>query len=126
MILQYIGLPASGKTKFLKNYLASTNSFDIQYVDVANSNLSEIHDLIRNNKNKHIIIESACGISLKNSLVVKVSIPRKTREKQWVERESRGLDLDYESLLQTAMLPATFTVTSDEAAKNLLDELFNK
>ena len=126
LILQFIGLPATGKTTLLKKYLSSIDTSDIEYIDIANVGMKAIEAKLSTNKNKHYIIESACGISLRNSLIIKMRISNHERKKLWYQRENRDLDPDYESLLQTAMLPANFTVTSEEAAFSLLNELLNK
>ena len=122
MIVQVIGLPCSGKTTALAKWFENNNH--VKYYDIANFNKSsKVKTQIRKCKTKSILLESACGIQLNNSIVILYKQPmKKIFERHKIRNEI--LDEDYLSLLQSKMLIPNYTVNNKKSLYNMLDVLF--
>lgn len=121
MKIQIIGLPCSGKSTAIKKYLLSNKN--ISYVDFAAfSNKKKCIDKVKSHQGK-VIVESACGLSLNNSIVILYKQPINII---YQRHKLRGeiLDEDYLSLLNAAMIKPHYTVTTDMALYNTLNLLF--
>lgn len=129
MIVQIIGPPATGKTYFIKKYLQANKS--IRYFDIAgyrNGNIDRIktlkHDIYKC-KNKNIILESACGVSIQNSYVIKYNKDKKEVFANFLKRE-KYIDTNYLSILEDMEIKPNYTVKDEETMHKLLDYLFKK
>lgn len=126
MQIQIIGLPGSGKTTAIKKYLALNKHKYINYIDYANfSNKKNLLNKIKQLNGSNLIIESACGMILNNTSIIKYDKPIQEVYKNFNDREGY-LDEDYISLLESKMIPAKYTVRTDGALFNMLDILFLK
>ena len=132
MKVQIIGLPCSGKTTSIKKYLQKNK--DITYIDIREfSHLKkrkqkEYRSAITKASGK-VIAESACGVSLRGTEVIRLETDMQTLYKRSKSRDSQReefFDEDYLSLLDNEMIPAKYTVTTQEAFENILDQLFNQ
>lgn len=124
MIVQVIGLPCSGKTTLIKKYLQLNKN--IEYIDIANySSNTKYNSCIKAIKksSKNTILESACGLAIKQSIVILYKQPINLI---YSRHHLRGeeLDEDYLSLLTTQMQKPNFTVTTQEGFNSALDLLF--
>lgn len=122
MIVQVIGLPCSGKTTALKQWFQKNTN--VKYYDIANySKEHNVKTKISKRKNKNVLLESACGIHLNNSIVILYKQPMsKILERHRIRNEI--IDEDYLSLLQSNMMLPNYTVTNTESLYNILDVLF--
>ena len=124
MIVQIIGLPCSGKTTLIKQYIESNKN--INYIDIANySTEGKYNHCIMEAKKSstNTIVESACGLAIRNSIVVLYKQPINLI---YSRHKIRGeiLDEDYLSLLTTQMLKPNFTVNTQQGFNSTLDLLF--
>ena len=124
MVVQIIGLPCTGKTTLIKKYIKRNPG--IKYIDFANFNgRTKNKDCIFAVKesSKNIILESACGLDIKESIVVLYKQPMNLIYNRHKKRGDT-LDEDYLSLLLTQMAKPKFTVTTQKAINSVLDSLF--
>ena len=124
MIVQVIGLPCSGKSTLIEQYLQYNKNID--YIDLADfKGKAKYNNCIMQAKksSRKTILESACGLPINNSIVVLYKQPI---NQIYSRHKYRGekLDEDYLSLLTTQMLKANYTVTTKEAFNSTLDLLF--
>lgn len=132
MIIQIIGSPASGKSYAIKKYL-NDNKNNIEYLDIANyKNDSSVrikhikHDIYKyTKKNKNIILESACGVNIKDSYVIKYNKDKKEIFANFLKRE-KYLDTDYLSILEDMEIKPNYIVSDQETMHKLLDYLLFK
>ena len=122
MIVQVIGLPCSGKTTALKKWFKK--NIHIKYYDIADYDKpSKVKTKINKDAHKNLLLESACGIHLNNSIVILYRQPmNKILERHKIRNEI--IDEDYLSLLQSNMLIPNYTVTNEKSLYNILDVLF--
>lgn len=130
MIVQIIGPPASGKSYIIKNYL-KRNKNSISYFDIASYNHKNSdrikhlkHDIYKCKK-KNIILESACGVKLKDSCVVKYNKDKTKVFANFLKRE-KYIDTNYLSILEDMEIKPNYIVTDEETMHTLLDYLFKK
>ena len=124
MKVQIIGLPCSGKTTIINNYLSKRSN--INYIDIRDYEGSRKNTLYKKDIKKSsspLIAESACGVSIHDTEVVRLDIPRKLLYERLMLRD-KSLDEDYLSLLETQMVPAKYTVRTQDALTVLLDNIF--
>lgn len=124
MKVQIIGLPCSGKTTIIKKYLSQNeniNYIDIRNFDEPNKNSKYIRKIKK--IDSLLIAESACGVSIPDTEVVRLDIPKKELFERMIDRDNQ-LDEDYLSLLETQMIPAKYTVRSESALIGLLNNIF--
>jgi len=125
--VQVIGLPCSGKSTAIKKFLDQTE-LKINYIDIKNFNGKNRE---RNYKKKiarsrkNIIAESACGIKIRNTTIVKLEIDTNILYTRSIQRDSK-LDEDYLSILSTNMTPPKYTVKTEEALIDLLNKLIKE
>ena len=129
MIVQIIGPPATGKTYFIKKYLQTNKS--IKYFDIAtypNKNNDRIrtlkHDIYKCKK-ENIILESACGVGIQNSYVIKYNKDKKEVFANFLKRE-KYIDTNYLSILEDMEIKPNYTVKDEKTMHKLLDYLFKK
>ena len=124
MKVQIIGLPCSGKTTIIKKYISANPNIsyiDIRNFDEPNKNSKYIRKIKKSGS--LLIAESACGVSISGTEVVRLDIPKTELFSRMLKRDKK-LDEDYLSLLETEMIPAKFTVRSENALIGLLDNIF--
>lgn len=140
MIIQLIGLPGSGKTYLIKKYLEENREKEITYVDMANEKFNQSWVPAKWNKTKaflediknasgNVIAESACGVHIGDSEVVRLNIADDLRVEQLenrIKKKLKDYDHDHFFRLKEAAIPASYTVTSEQALFDILDTLFNK
>jgi len=125
-IIQIIGLPASGKTTAVNRYIQKHNN--IAYIDIRNFNgKNRIKNYTKAiSQSKHsVLAESACGVKLRNSVIIHWDVPIHILYSRYLRRE-QVLDEDYLSLLKTEMLPAQYSVNDYNALEQLLNTLIEK
>lgn len=122
MIIQVIGLPCSGKTTALKKWFKSNTN--VKYYDIADFSQSKnVKTKLSKTKNKNVLLESACGIHLNDSIVILYKQPMsKILERHKIRKET--IDEDYLSLLQSNMMIPNYTVNNTKSLYNMLDILF--
>jgi adenylate kinase family enzyme len=126
MKIQVIGLPGSGKTTYIKEYLDKKLINNTIHYDTTNFFGENFEQNFRNKvkySKENVIAESACGVYIPNSEVIRLDIPADIRRRQYENREGENLDIQYESLLETRMIPAKYTVTNKKALFEVLDKL---
>tara|TARA_Y100000310_G_C20512176_1_gene729426 strand:- start:298 stop:771 length:474 start_codon:yes stop_codon:yes gene_type:complete len=137
MKIQIIGLPGSGKTTLIKKYLERRKSnldkpdpLNIKYYSLGADGGQNKAEKIMRYAHRTIILETACGVAYTNSEIIKLEIPTKRRREQYLRRENlkefTEKMIQYESLLESQMLPAKYTVSTEEAFFNILDKLLSK
>ena len=124
MQIQIIGLPGSGKTTVIEKYLIDNKH--INYLDYAKfPNKKHFYKKLKELKSTSLIIESACGMILNNTPIIKYDKPIQEVYRNFNKREGY-LDENYMSLLESKMIPAKYTVRTEKALFNILDILFLK
>jgi dephospho-CoA kinase len=124
MVVQVIGLPCSGKTTAIKTFLE--NNQDIIHLDIRDcKNEKDFYSIVRQNMeaNKKVIAESAAGINIRNTEVIKLSATRRELFKRSMSRDN-SFDEDYLSLLETVMLRTKYTANNKDGLLALLNKLF--
>jgi dephospho-CoA kinase len=124
MVVQVIGLPCSGKTTAIKTFLK--NNQDIIHLDIRDcKNEKDFYSIVRQNMeaNKKVIAESAAGINIRNTEVIKLSATRRELFKRSMSRDN-SFDEDYLSLLETVMLRTKYTANNKDGLLALLNKLF--
>ena len=123
--IQVIGLPGSGKStgieNFTQDYHEPLNIYDIRDFSGLQKECEFRKVILRSNKD--ILAESACGVYLSSSFVVKLIIPIHSVYQNCINRDG-FLDEDYLSLLSTQMLRPDYTVSSSADLTVILHELF--
>lgn len=118
--IQVIGLPGSGKTTGINNYL-KVSTIDVQHVDVSNFR-GTYRDQVFWNKvmsaPTNVIAESACGVR-SPGFVIKLLVPVSKVYAQLLARDQE-LDENYLSLLSTQMIRADYTIGRSEDLPDLL------
>lgn len=123
MKIQIIGLPCSGKTTAIKEFLKEKE--DILYIDIKDYEGKKRQGLYRKaiqKASKPIIAESACGVNIRNTHIIRLEVPVHLVYTRSMNRD-HIIDEDYMSLLEGQMLPAKYTVTTKEALIKLLNNL---
>ena len=124
MKVQLIGLPCSGKTTVIKEFLKKNKN--IHHLDIRDF---QGKDKVKAYKRKlemssgPLIAESACGVNVSYTEIVRLQIPNSIIYKRSLIRDN-FLDEDYFSLLETQMIPAKYTVRNPETLIELLNNLF--
>jgi len=131
MIVQIIGPPASGKSYAINNYLNKKQNNSISYFDIAsysdkkNDRIKSLKNDIYKCKKKNIILESACGISLKDSYVIKYNKDKRKVFANFLKRE-KYIDTNYLSILEDMEIKPNYIVTDEKTMHTLLNYLFKK
>ena len=135
MKIQVIGLPGSGKSHSINKYLKLKKQNNIEYFDIAqevftknikNINREKLFKQKIMSSKKHVIAESACGVYLPASEVVRLDVEARLRHQRYLDREGEEMDLQHENHLSQSMIPATYIVNSEQALFDILDTLINK
>jgi broad-specificity NMP kinase len=119
MIIQLIGLPGVGKTTLLKNF-NSIKKIDIKDFNCSNREL-EITKYISNVK-ENLIIESACGIEIENSIVILLKKNKKIVKQQL---QSRGESEDFYDLqaIEDQMIASHYTIYDADLCCAIIEKL---
>lgn len=131
MIIQVIGLPGTGKSYAINDYLKKNQN--VKYLDIADyqsitkTRYKHIkHDIIKYTKNKQkVIVESACGININNSIVIKYKKDKKLVFENLLKRDGK-LDYDYLSLLNSNQKHSKYTVSDIKSLHALFDYFLHK
>ena len=125
MKIQVIGLPCSGKTTTIKEFISDKPY--IEHIDINNfegkNRWKNFKNTVRRSR-KFVIAESACGIYIPKSEIVRLDVPIEMVYARSIERDN-NFDEDYLSLLESNMMPAKYTATNQEALIKLLINLFS-
>lgn len=119
MVIQLIGLPGVGKSTLLKN-IFNIKKIDIKDFNTANRESAVLKYL--SNKTENIIIESACGIEIENSIVILM----KKQKKQVIQQlQSRGETEDSYDLqaIEDQTIPSHYTVYNATMCCFLIEKL---
>ena len=119
MVIQLIGLPGVGKSTLLKN-IFNIKKIDIKDFNTANHESAVLKYL--SNKTENIIIESACGIEIENSIVILM----KKQKKQVIQQlQSRGETEDSYDLqaIEDQTIPSHYTVYNATMCCFLIEKL---
>lgn len=124
-VVQCTGLPASGKTTGIQLF-SSRAVIPVTRLDIRNyytwRRELEFQAAI-NLANQSLIAESACGVTLSGSYVVRLEVPIKTLYENHLRRDG-WVDEDYLSLLRTNMISPDYTVGSPDDLSEILAVLF--
>lgn len=119
--IQVIGLPGSGKTFAIDMYKESDSS--LSYLDIRNySSQSNFARAIRIEPN-NTIAESACGINISGTYIVKLIIDANQLCNNLTYRGDK-ISSRHLSYLKDQMLPANYTVSSSYDLKEVLSKIF--
>ena len=122
--VQIIGLPGSGKTTYIQQYLRNTN-LDVAFLDIRNFAGTYRDRLFRQAILQHsgnLIAESACGVR-RAGLVIQIDTPIQQVYAQLLKRDKQ-FDEEYLSLLGTQMVTADYTLEMPEDLPGLLKTIF--
>lgn len=128
MIIQVIGLPATGKTYLIKSFLRKTKYKNIFYLDLVNFkniNLLKFKAKRLSQKNNLVILESACGISNLSSIVLLHRTSSRNYVKNCLKRNlsKSSIDLSY---VEENMIPAHYTTYTTKSFEVLLNSIIEK
>jgi len=120
MLIQVVGLPCSGKSTALKNL---KRNFVFCHYDKYNSTDSTFKEVLNSLKENQVsIIESACGYSIPESIVVLLKVPPEQLAKNRSQREYSSSVKDDEQISYKT-IPADYTVYSTEDLEKLISIL---
>jgi hypothetical protein len=132
MLIQIIGAPGTGKTHAIKEYINKNKDWKIKHLDIAKykQNNKTRYKLIKNDifkykKQNNLIIESACGFNVRNSIVIRYNKNINTIYSNYKKRE-KHLDENYMSLLISNSLVPDYTVNNKIALYSLLNHFLTK
>ena len=125
--VQVIGLPASGKSTAIRDYVKQVDD-PVTVVDLSSfSGPNREEEFARTVRSclYTTIAESACGIPRRDFLyTVKLDPGIMKIYQQWEEREGVPADAYYFSLLQDSMVRADYTVSNPDSLVEFLMEVF--
>lgn len=124
--VQVTGLPGAGKTYAITNWLREApelNYLDIRQLPKGLGNRYRVFQGMLSKAQGNTIGESACGVSLSGSFIVRLDIPIEQIYANCLERDG-CVDEDYLSLLKTQMVKPNYTVTSAADLISLFRTLF--
>lgn len=124
--IQVTGLPGTGKTTGIIDFLKKVNSPLIQYLDLKdfsgkNREIKLYNTVLKTKSN--LIIESACGISRIPSFVIRVDQPLQNVYERLKHRDGQ-YDPDYLSLISGEMITPDCTIYRAQDLPALLHQLF--
>jgi len=112
MIIQIVGLPCSGKSTAIKKI---SNSYKINHIDSkdlpAFHTLKDLNLKINKSKAPTLIIESACGYDLPQSIVILIRVSSKRLSLNKIARNYQSSIEDEEQIYEN-ICPADYTVYS--------------
>ena len=117
MLIQVVGLPCSGKSTTLKK-LQKNLSF--AHIDKQkHPTLTQIQEVITKTSKPHCIIESACGFSDLESIVILLKVPQHIHCKNKRARNYSNSKKD-DDQISYQTIPAHFTVYSTKELSKIL------
>jgi hypothetical protein len=121
-VIQLIGLPGAGKTHALQKII-ERNKHRVRFLDIRDyPNSKSFTHAIKQIASKGIVIaESACGITMP-SIVIRLDTPIQTVYGN-INKRGETPDPDYLSLIECRMLPATYTIRTEEELLSLLKQI---
>jgi len=122
--VQVIGLPCSGKTTAITSYISKIGG--IQHLDIRSFNGPNRFHKYRKavlKSRTNLIAESASGIVIPNTYVIRLDIDKSLLYKRTLEREGK-LDEFYLSLIEEQMIKPQYTARSVRALHAIFDVLF--
>lgn len=131
MKIQIIGLPGTGKTTFVKQYINNNPKLNIKHFDIAeykqqfkkNYEQKFKKDIQRYKGN--LIAESADGRNIATTIAIKYQLPYDIVSSRKQKRDMHCDDW-YMSQLETIQIPTHYTAHSEQALKIIFDKLFGK
>lgn len=119
-----IGLPGAGKTTAIEEFLRSIK-LPIKYLNIAtykgyNREFRLAQDC---NEEQMLIVESACGIQIPNTHVLKLKPPIQLLYKRLQQRDN-DFDCDYLSLIDRQMIWAHCTISTGQELILALHKIF--
>jgi len=125
--LQVIGLPGAGKSTAIARFLNENNNYTrFRHLDIRfyqRFNKEEALASAIENSLLNVIAESACGVSSKGSIVVKVESKINVLYHRLLERDGEA-DVEYLNALKTQMIPAHYTLNNAEDLTGFLKLFF--
>lgn len=124
--VQITGLPCSGKTTAIQQYIRDNPS--IEYIDIRSFTGKNRFNKYRKTvltSNSNLIAESASGIEMPNTYVIRLDTDKDTIYKRTLDREGT-LDEYYLSLIETEMIKPQYTATDVKGLYAILDILFTR
>ncbi len=120
MIIQVIGLPCSGKSSVLKKIKKDLSFIWIDKAKLSNSLIdSDLSEIAICLKPHNVIIESACGYLIPNSIIVLLKISSKELSKRKHARDYISSFLEEETISDN-MCPADYTAYSTRDLEKIL------
>jgi len=124
-MIQVTGLPGSGKSRGIDLFQQTTGKhplrLDIRELDGTDRN-EQFRRILRSTRVIGIA-ESACGVLLDSSYVIRLTIPIEQLYRNLQVRDG-SYDPDYLSLLSEQMIRADLTVTTTDDLRDALQRLF--
>ena len=124
--IQITGLPCSGKTTAIKYYLKKNKN--IEYIDIRSFEGPDKFNYYKTKilkSSADLIAESASGIAIPGTYVIRLETDRKELYKRSIERDG-FLDESYLSLIETEMIKPQYTAKSVQGLYAILDTLFTR
>ena len=114
--LQLIGLPGSGKTTALQLLRSESKFSCLSFFDIrsyAHLPFKKQHKIQQdiNLISGPTLVESACGLYVPKSIVIRLEVPTPTLYERLRLRDG-FVDCDYISFLREQMIPHQYTITS--------------
>ena len=122
-IIQVTGLPCSGKTTAISSYMLKNKNF--KYLDIrSHLGPSKFNtykkEILKSSGN--IVAESASGIAIPGSYVIRLEVAKRVLYKRTLEREGE-LDEYFISLIEKDMIEPQYTAKNEKALHAILDAL---
>jgi hypothetical protein len=123
LIIQVVGLPCSGKSYYINNFIEKYPQYNFLKKDILDfSGTTRERDFlfdIIDNKDKNLFVESACGISPLKSTVILV---RASKEEYLINMQKRQEKYSKNLLEQinSQIIPANYTVYNQESFEALI------
>tara|TARA_Y100001970_G_C14242691_1_gene865891 strand:+ start:1901 stop:2353 length:453 start_codon:yes stop_codon:yes gene_type:complete len=131
MKIQIIGLPATGKTTFIKKYIKNNPKLNIKHLDIAEykekypKKYEKIFKKHIEESNNNLIAESADGRYIAETTTIKYKLPYDIVSNRKRKRDMQCDDW-YMNQLETIQIPAHYTAHSEQALEIIFDKLFGK
>ena len=129
MIIQVVGLPCSGKSYYIDNFLLKNPQYNLIKKDIVNHSgknreFSLYKDVIKDNSSNQFV-ESACGLSNLKSIVVLVRASKENYKTNTTLRDQKYTKNDLEQI-ESQIIPATYTVYNQHSFEALIHSLLGE